>query len=276
MKRLKRTVFYFLIGFILAILWGIKNITILFIIPILILILQEKKRLKILSFFIIGFFILFIPYAVWNHYTAIEHVSWDIKIKEHLSNIYDTVLSNAAILGQEEVKPIEEEGFKFKEIKLIDDFENREISYTLRSGKKCKLSLSNKSQEGKQSLKAVCSLPLKEDLTIGKDIKSEDWSQYNYINLWISSEGEMESFEFIIEEYDGDRWHYFDEKVLQKEGWQSLLAPFRKFENPSWAGHGNRRRNFDKIINFELNFNSYEGEQEGNYTVYIDKIYLST
>ncbi len=277
MKRIKKSVIYFFIGIILAILWKIKNITILFIIPILILIFLEKKRRKVLFSFAIGFFILFIPYVLWNHYTATEQVSWDIKIKEHLYDTYDTVLSNAAILGQEEVKPIgEERGFKFKEIKLIDDFENREISYTLRSGKTCELSLSDKSQEGNQSLKAVCSLPLKEDLTIGKDIKSGDWSQYNYVHIWINGEDKMESFELIIQEEDGDWWHYFDEKVLQKEGWQSLLIPFKKFKNPGWTRHGDRKRNFNKIINFELNFNPREEEQEGTFIVYIDKIYLST
>ncbi len=273
MKRLKKTVFYFLIGFVLAILWGIKSITILFAIPILFLILQDKRRLKIISFFIIGFLILFIPSVIWNHYTATENVSWNIKIRNHLQGIYDTFLSNAATLGGEEVKTVEK-GFKFKDTKTIDYFEDEEIVYIIKSGENCESSLSNKSKEGKQSLMVSCPLPLKDDLTLDKEMYTEDWSKYNYIHLWISSNGSMESFEIIVEEEDGDWWHYFDEKILQNESWQSISVPFNKFKNPEWTRQGNRRRSFDKIRSLKFNFNPYKEKGEGVYTVYIDKVYL--
>jgi len=273
MKRLKKTAFYFLVGLVLAILWSINSITILFAIPALILILKDKRRLKILSFFVIGFLVLFIPSVIWNHYTTTEKISWNIKIRNHLQNIYDTFLSNAATIGEEEVQTVEKD-FKFKDVKTIDDFENEEIGYIIKSGENCESSLSNKSKEGKQSLMVSCPLPLKEDLTFDKEIGIEDWSNYNYIHLWISSMGNMESFEIIIEENDGDWWHYFDEKILQNESWRSILVPLNKFKNPEWTRHGNRRRSFDKIRSFKFNFNPYKEGGEGIYTVYIDKIYL--
>ncbi|MAG50317.1 hypothetical protein CL621_01590 [archaeon] len=273
MKRLKKTVFYFLVGFVLAILWGIKSFTILFAIPILMLIFKDKRRLKIISFFVIGFLIFFIPAVAYNHYTSTEKISWNIKIRNHLQSIYDTFLSNAATLGEKEVKTVEE-GFKFKDTKTIDDFENEEIGYIIKSGENCESSLSDKSKEGKQSLMVSCPLPLKEDLTFDKEINMEDWSRYNYIHLWISNNGDMESFEIIIEENDGDWWHYFDEKILQNDGWQSISVPLNRFKNPEWTRHGNRRRSFDKIRSLKFNFNPYEENGEGIYTVYIDKVYL--
>lgn len=93
---------------------------------------------------------------------------------------------------------------------------------------------------------------------IRKDLSSADWSEYKSISLSIKGEGNPSNLEFSVIEEEGDAWYYLDKNSLTSTDWTEIRIPFKDFTNPSWASHGDGRKDFKNVIKIGLTFTNFE------------------
>lgn len=88
---------------------------------------------------------------------------------------------------------------------------------------------------------------------ISMDFKpsNTDWSKYNGINFFIKSTGEPSKLDFIIEELDGDIWHFFDEEVLKTKKLALVSIPFERLIR-SKESLGDGKKDFHNVKMFQL------------------------
>ena len=279
---------FLIIGMIIGVLSGISSLLIIFLFPLIILSFLSNEKNTFL-FLLLGFLIVYLPFVLVNHYLNPNerNISWNKKIKGHFDNIYSLFL-NEVSLGETKIvekdivekKEVEKESnIEFHKEKIIDNFEDTTTGY-ISFGENftdanAKLQISSLGFGGK-SLKFSFDVPVQEDMIIGKDLTEKNFKEYIYISFWIKSVSDYGLFEFIIEDEDGDWWHYFDDKILSNsKDWQKVTIELRSLENPDWTRQGNGKLNLESIRRFYFNFNSPEDElKQERYMVYIDEITL--
>jgi hypothetical protein len=278
-KKINIKLLLFIIGIIIAILWNFSPLAVFFIIPFLLVLAMFKERKKNAICLLGGFFIVFIPTILFNHYSSPPDVAkgWGEKISNHISSIYTIILDDVTI-DEKNNNEQTDKNIEFQKQMVLDSFENKTSEYSVVSGKEYNpyLQIVPYGKEG-NCLKISFNTPIVHDVTIKKPVDFNNWKNYLYLTFWIKSEQNLGTFEVIVEDKDGDFWHYFNEELLLKRDWQLVTIPFTKLENPDWSHKGNGRLNLDNVTNIYFNFNSLEGQKSRYiYSIYVDEIYLTS
>lgn len=255
-RRFKRVV-SLITGLLLAILTILKPIMILFVLTgMAVLYNHRKKKKKIpLILFLIGFFIVYIPFMLIEGISLHEQMLMTYNLLKN--DIIDTNIGSSKTLEKK---------------KILDDFEEKN-DFILEKGEELsELKITSEEvYEGGKSLQLKIKTPTKNDILLRKEINPSDWNEYNYFNLWIKNKAKLGWFGIILIDEDGDWWHYDNDQILKKQEWTLLKIPLASLKNYEWTQHGNRK--MDKIVEYRLKFQSYP--KKSDYEGFIDNAYLS-
>jgi len=88
-------------------------------------------------------------------------------------------------------------------------------------------------------------------VSIDFEPSNTDWSEYNSINFFVKGTGEPSELEFVIEEADGDMWHFFDEEILKTEKLTLVNISFEHIIR-SKESLGDGKKDFHNVKMFQL------------------------
>jgi len=254
-----------ILGPILALLSFVYPVMILFIIPSVIIFIGTSKIFKKITVFLLSFLLIYTPLIYYQK----------ISPEDTLLTTYNILKNNVIDTNLGDIKMIE--GFK-----LIDNFDKDDGRYKLiKNNQDATMGYTTQGvYEGEKALELTIKLPTTAPIRIQteKDLEkireytnSNDWKDYDFINIWIKNDCGMGWFGIILTDEDGDLWQYHDDQILKKKEWTLLKVPIKSLKTYD-SSHGNGK--FDRIVQYILNFDSYVGKK-GSCKIDIDKMYLS-
>lgn len=271
-KKLGKKTVYMGICLIVFIISAFYPVFFLFIIPIIFFLMFDKEIYPQKNILILILILSLVPaYINQVNTISLNPINLVGLQKDFFLDIYNKVKYNMIEEDLGNIKTMQEP-------KIIDDFENTNLTNFYMPKELVDIldvTLDHKEYyTGNTSLKLHLKLPIKYPVLVQRIPFQTDWNEYNYVNLWLKSDGFKGMFEFIIVDNDGDWWHYYDKDILNKKEWSLIKMPLKSFNNPSWTQHGNRKQDFDKIVRYIFKIVP-EQKETGNHSVYIDEIYLS-
>lgn len=272
--KLKKNWMYILISIVIGIMSIFNPIFFLFMISLLVYLFIEEKKRKLIYYIILVLVLSSFPGVLINYkYEMALNRPFSIAngLKAFLMDVYNIIKYNMIESDLGNIKTMQEP-------KVIENFELYDLKNFYLSKEhinKVKVSLDPiLYYTDNTSIKISIDIPIDSPLLLTSIPLNKDWEKYNFVNLWIRSNGFKGMFEFILVDNDGDWWHYYDKDVLKKQEWTIVKMPLKSFNNPWWTQHGNKKQDFDEIAKYIIKITP-DGELIGNYSVNIDEIYLS-